>query len=343
MAKKGKSFLKRLIKTIWILIIVFLSGLGLLKVVQFWQYRSTEKYSMTLEKKVKFEEDFLYRETYGKPVIWVNPAYNKTLFFFEGFRNPVNVEGWYGSWLRYIHNKLKVNIISPVYGLQGWPYKERNRQWFFREDMREALQIYDAYTSLLPDSHRVVIASMSLGTLPNLVICAKARHKPYAAVLISPLNSQIDFRLSGKLIAWFGRQVMKREWLSDLIMFTRSDVSSRRVNEYDIVNKDSAVFYKNKGYTNLEGNVKQAYTTHLAAIYLEEKLIPQLKGMKVQMFWGDDDLYFAQEGFMNLYKMLAKNNNVKMTIQPKAGHSVLIDNGADKIWKRIENIIEGKF
>ena len=99
--------------------------------------------------------------------------------------------------------------------------------------MREALQLYDAYTSLLPDSHRVVVSSMSLGTLPNLVICAKARRKPDASVLLSPLNSQIDFRLSGKLVAWIGKQVMKREWLSDIIIFTRSSVSPKRVNEYD--------------------------------------------------------------------------------------------------------------
>ena len=343
MAKKGSGFFKKLIRTFLTLLILFLSLLGLLRVIQFWQYHSTEKYSMTLEKKVKFDDDFLFREPYGKPVFWVNPSYTKTLFFFEGFRNPVNVEGWYGSWLRYIHHHLKVNIISPVYGLQGWPYRERNREWFFRQDMREALQIYDAYTCLLPDSHRVVVASMSLGTLPNLVICAKARRKPDACVLLSPLNSRIDFRLSGKLVAWIGKQVMERDWLSDIIMFTRSSVSKNRVNEYDIVNADSAVLYKNKGYTNLEGNVKQAYTTHLAAIYLEEKLIPQLKGMHIQMFWGDDDLYFSQTGFKNLYNLLAIHNKVKMTVQHKAGHAVLIDNGADKIWKRIEAILEGKF
>ena len=79
------------------------------------------------------------------------------------------------AWLRYLHQKEKVNIIGPVYGLQGYPFNERNRQWYFQEDIREALQIYDAYTSLLPDSHRVVVASMSLGTLPNLAICAPGK------------------------------------------------------------------------------------------------------------------------------------------------------------------------
>ena len=102
-------------------------------------------------------------------------------------------------------------------------------------------------------------------------------------------------------------------------MFTRSSVSPNRVNEYDIVNRDSAVLYKSKGFTNLEGNVKQAYTTHMAALFIENKLIPQIKGMKIQMFWGDDDLYFSQAGFNNLYELLKKENKVKKHISIKAG------------------------
>lgn len=316
---------------------------GAFNLLQSWQTSSITSFVEEKDRGKQYDPDLLYRKDFGAPVFLINPAYKKTLFFIEGFRIPNSAEAWYGDWMKKVHVELKTNIISPMYGLQGWPFPERNREWYYQEDMRQVLQIYQAYTAMLPKEHRIILASMSFGTLPSLTICAKAGRLPDAVVLMSPLNSRLDFRLSGPTVAWIAGQMMEREWLSSVIMYNRAAVAPNRASQYDIVNRDASLYWISKSYVNPEDNMKQGYMSHRAARFMESSIVPQVRGMKIQMIWGDDDLFFAQNGFMKLADMLSKRNAVKTMVLKNSGHSILLDNEKDKAYTRLEDIIRGNY
>lgn len=296
---------------------------------------------MEKDKNKEYDPDLLYRKDFGSPVFLVDPSYTKTLFFIEGFRIPNSAEAWYGDWMKKVHRELKVNIISPMYGLQGWPFPYRNREWYYQEDMRQVLQIYQAYTARLPKDHKIIIASMSFGTLPNLTICAKADRRPDAVILMSPMNSQLDFRLSGPTIAKIAKLIMENAWVSDVMLYNKAQAAPNRASQYDIVNRDASRYWIAKPYVNAEDSMKQGYMTNVAAKFMEARIVPNVKGMKIQMIWGDDDLFFAQDGFKNLAALLGKTNSVKTMVMKSAGHSILLDNGHEKVYERLEEIING--
>jgi hypothetical protein len=337
--KKGKKQLKALLKIVLKAIIVVLTLIGMFNVFQYWQYRSIKRDVLEYEKDIEY--DILkYKKEFGKPIFWVNPAYDKTFFFIEGFRIPNSAEAWYGDWLKNFHEQHEINIVVPMYGIQGWPFKERNREWLFEEDMREVLQVYNAYTIPLKSDHKIYLASMSFGIFPNMVICALAERKPDHVILMSPLNSKLDFRVSGPVVAWIAKQVMKWPWVSQVIMFTKPQIAPNRHSGYDIVNKEASLYWASKTYTNPEDNLIQGYQSHLAAKFMEKELIPLVKNLKISMFWGDSDLLFQQEGFKELNATLSESNETEVMILKDAGHHILLDNGHEILKRKIEEIVQ---
>lgn len=300
------------------------------------QYFLTKNKVEKVENNWQFDDIMKYNKNGGEPLILVNPEYKSTMFFMEGFRTQ-NPAGMYIDWLKKLHEKHKVNIIVPVYGLQSSPFKLRNRSsnWHFEEDIRTCVQIYDAYTSLLPKEHKVITVSQSFGTLPNLVIASKGIRKPDKMFLLSPLNTGMEFRASGKLVYWLSKQ---SAWLQHIVKFSYASPASGRKSIWDIVNEEKNINTDKLNNANLEDSAAYGYQVEKVAKWIETVLIPKISNMNITLVWGEEDLYFSQQGFINLAKLLKDNGNIIDELSLKnSGHMVLLDNGEDILKKLIEN------
>ena len=281
----------------------------------------------------KFDRDLLYRNGGGEPLILVNPSNKRTLFFVEGFRAQMPA-GMYTDWFQQLHHEKGVNVIVPVYGLQSLPFSQRNREWYFQEDARSVLQIYDAYTAMLPKDHRVVTASMSFGTLPHLMIAAKAARKPDTLFLLSPLNTGMEYKVAGELVFWLSRQT---GWLQHLVLFSPLVPPPNRASVWDIVNRERNLAIAGRIPVNPEDSTRLGHRVSQAAQWMETEIVPQVKGRDIALIWGDSDLFFSQQGFGHLADLLLKTGNrVKREAIRNSGHMVLLDSGGDGVKGQIE-------
>lgn len=315
---------------------LFLSFVGAHKMFMLAQNAYAAHWIGKIEATRQFDPDLQYFARGGKPIFWVKPQNTATLFFLEGFRTQ-SPGGMYESFLRDLHENQGVNIIVPIYGLQSSPFHLRNREWNFREDLRTATQIYDAYTANLPINHRIIIAAQSFGTLPALTILAKTPHKPFATVLLSPLNSGLEFRVSGELAYQLSKQTW---WLRYIVPFVKTATSPERASPWDIVNEETnkMVLARNDG--NPEDSAQFGVQIEESARWLELSIIPQLKGHNISIFYGDRDLYFSEIGFQRLASKLSEGgNNVVTHKLPNSGHIVLLDNSAHIVQQEIALMI----
>lgn len=319
-----------------IIILLVLALIGAYRVFLWAQYASKE-HAIAPAERGKFDRDLLYRSQGGAPLVLVDPAYTRTLFFIEGFRAQMPA-GMYADWLRDLHRATRTNIIVPVYGLQSSPFAMRNRQWFFQEDMRTVLQIYDAYTALLPAGHRVVTCSMSFGTLPHLTIAAHAKHPPDAIVLLSPLNTGMEYKVMGKLVYWLSKQTA---WLQHVLLFSTVTAPPNRASVWDIVNRQENLRIAAQFPVNPEDNVRLGHQVEQAAAWMERELVPQVKGRDITVVWGDSDLFFSQAGFRTLaVRLHTAGNRVQTVTVRNSGHMVLMDNGAAQVKALITRRLE---
>lgn len=286
-----------------------------------------------------YDKDMAWNLPNGEPIFMVNPANSTTLFFFEGFRGQIGA-GQYRDWFEELYTKHHINIIAPIIGIQGYPFELRNRQWHYIEDMRTALQIYEAYTASLPVNHKIFVASMSFGALANATIAAKASKKPSGIIFISPLNKGLDYRSQNPIVAWLSTQV---EWLRFILPYQMRGKNKARATLWDIVNDDMnrAVFSKyGEGMVNPEENLAQAAMVARARNFLQDTLLPQITGIPYLVLAGDSDLYFTQEGFAEFASILSKKNNGKLLVLKATGHMVLLDNGAKEAKAAILTMIQ---
>lgn len=329
---------KKAARWMGIIFLLVLALIGAYRVYLWAQYASKE-HAITPAERGKFDRDLLYRTQGGEPLVLVNPAYTKTLFFIEGFRAQMPA-GMYTDWLMDLHRTAKTNVIVPVYGLQSSPFAMRNRQWFFQEDMRTVLQIYDAYTALLPADHRIVTVSMSFGTLPHLAIAAHAKRPPDVLVLLSPLNTGMEYKVAGKLVYWLSKQTA---WLQHVLLFSSVTPPPNRASVWDIVNRQENLRIAAQIPINPEDNVRLGHQVEQAAAWMEQDLVPEVKHRDITVVWGDSDLFFSQAGFRALAERLsAAGNRVQSITVPDSGHMVLMDNGAAQVKSLIERHLEAR-
>ncbi len=325
-----------MLKNILKLVILFFCFIGLYQAYVGCQYQMTMSKSEKAESTRQYDEDLLYYKGGGEPVFMVNKTYKATLIFMEGFRAQAPA-GMYADWLKELHEKYKINIIVPVYGLQSWPFKQRNRDWYYQEDMRAVLQIYDAYCSNLPEDHRVVTASMSFGTMPHFAIAAFAKRPPDKMILMSPLNKGLEFKAAGQVVYWLSKQT---SWLQYVVLFTAPATPPGRASVWDIVNNEKNLFESGRNVLNPEDSSRYGYLVEKAAGYLEDSLTPKVKGRDILIVWGDSDLFFSQTGFQNLADKLTTSGNTIETMPIKeSGHMVLMDNGETLLKERIISIL----
>ncbi len=331
--------MKKILKIIGFILLVIFAIFGLYKAIIYIQYLSIKAYAEDFEKGREYDPELLYLKKGGEPLFLVKKEYDTTLYFVEGFR-ALAPAGMYADWFHKLHNEYRINIIAPVYGLQSFPFEQRDRgdEWHYQEDMRTGLQIFDAYTSLLPDNHKVITASMSFGTLINLTICAKADRKPDFVVLMSPLNSYLDFKAAGDLVHWFSKQT---SWLRYIMPYSKASTPPNRVSPWDIVNDEKNKEIYREFYMNPEDSAEYGYQNEAIAKWMEDKLIPKVNDMKITVIWGDSDLYFNQDGFKNISEMLDNaGNDVETHIIKNSGHMVLMDNGEEEVKDIILEILK---
>ena len=328
--------LRKILKLIGKITFLFLFLVGLYQFAMWTQYHLVRIKVEKIESNREYDKDLLFYENGGEPLYLINPDYKTTLFFMEGFRAQ-GTAGMYIDWFKELHRDYKINIIVPVYGLQSSPFIMRDREWHYQEDLRTTIQIYDAYTAMLPKEHRIIGATMSFGAMPLMMIAAKANRPPDYFVLLSPLNTGLDYKVADELTYWFSKQT---SWLQYLISHSFPTKSDKRISSWDIVNEENNKKLAEKYDTCPEDNSKKAFSLEQAALYMEEKLIPQVNGKKITIVWGDSDLYFSQSGFQSLAEKLNNaGNDIEIMILENSGHMVLLDNGEAKLKKRILEIL----
>jgi|GEM_PF-1338696 len=324
-------WLKKSLKILAVALIIYFTAIGFYKKFVEWQYNSVKKYVEAKEKLRDYDKDLEYLKPRGEPILWVKPGNRKTLFFIEGFRGQVGA-GIYREWFKELHQKHNVNIVAPIIGLQGWRFKHRNRTWTHHEHMRQVLQIYNAYTATLPATHRVVIGSQSFGALANITINARGIKSPYASVFCAPLNTGLEYKSGGAVIRWLATQT---SWLQYIIPYTKRNKNPNRAGLWDIVNKENNKHVWEtiaRDIINWEETLGSSVQVQKVAQYMETRLIPQVKGKRLYVCYGDDDLYFSQKGFKKFGDLLQKSGNSMTTISlEKTGHMLLFDNGGPKV------------
>lgn len=316
--------------TVLKVIVLFFFCIGLYRSWIWFQYQAAKSKVEKFESKRQYDPVLYYYPEYGEPLVLVNPDYSSTLFFLEGFRTQCPA-GMYYDWFNELHNKYHVNVIVPVYGLQSSPFFLRNRDWHVQEDLRLVLQVYNSYTAMLPESHRIVTASMSFGAVPQMAILAKATRRPDQSFFMSPLNSGLDYKVSGPLIHWLSQQM---GWIQYITAFSWAAPSPDRASVWDIKNKERNLAMASKIDANPEENSRYGYLNVVTAKWMEEKLIPRVKNHHILVAWGDGDLYFSPKGFTNFAELLKESgNSVETLTLTNSGHMLLLDN-SDKLMKK---------
>lgn len=304
-----------------------------------WQYNSFRKNAESIEAAWKFDPDLGYNLDGGEPLFLVQPENKVSMIFMEGFRTQ-NPAGMYMDWFRELHSVHKINIIVPVYGLQSSQFHLRYREWFPQEDLRTVLQVYNAYTSILPEHHRVVTVSQSFGTFPHSAILARSSRKPDSAVFLSPLNTGMEYRAAGDFVFWLSKQM---NWLQYIISFTKPAPAPDRVSVWDIVNPEKNKKMAQRFPINPEDKAHHGVQVQETAALMENTLFPQIKEMRILVVNGDSDLYFSQSGFKRTADLLKNNgNSVEHIVLKNSGHMVLADNGENKLKTMIIDILKGR-
>jgi pimeloyl-ACP methyl ester carboxylesterase len=329
---RASFLLKGLLAFLAGMMLVPLVILGLQRLLMWFQYQRMQRIVGSIEARRSYHPDLLYHQKGGEPLFLVNPENRKTLFFMEGFRTQ-SPSGMYMAWFRELFERHGFNIVVAVYGIQSCPFFYRNRDWSFHEDMRQAVQVYDAYTALLPGDHRVITMSQSFGALPHLAIVANARRRPDRIALLSPLNAEIDFRVSGALNHWLSRQT---SWLRHIVWFAMARAAPDRASVWDIVNREKNLEMAALDDINPEDSTRLGSISEKAGRYVEESLAPRVRNMPILMSWGDSDLYFSQRGFERLAELFRTGGNRVETMQLRnSGHMVLLDNESARLKARL--------
>ncbi len=330
------SILVRGIKIILCIIVIIFALIGLHKVFLQVQFNMVEKKVEKIESTRNYDDIFLFNKNGGEPLYLINKNFSKTIFFLEGFRTQAPA-GMYIEYFEKLHKEQEVNIIVPVYGLQSSPFDLRNREWDFHEDIRNVIQIYDSYTLLLDDNHKILTISQSFGTLPHAAILARGKRKPNNAILLSPLNTGMEFKAAGPLVYWFSKQT---SWLRKIMLFSWAQPAPNRDSIWDIINTEMNLKMAKRDDANPEDSSELGYKSENAAFWMQDNLIPLIKNMNIKIFWGDCDLYFSQEGFKKISSELSEKNNVETFILENSGHMVLLDNQKNVIKRMIMNILK---
>jgi pimeloyl-ACP methyl ester carboxylesterase len=276
------------------------------------------------ERDYSFDADFLWFEGGGEPLFLSRPSSDTTLIFIEGFRvmNPV---GMHEEWLREFSDHHNINVAAPIIGLQSLPYDQRNREWFFQQDLRSAVQLYDAIHASVPEGHKIVVVGASGGALAAIAIAA--RREPALTILVAPPPPDPAFPRNVKpSVATAGRWFYRHMDLA-ATLFPFTVVRLFRTRPGQIPKKAG------KGADNIvrgvETNVGQLAEMQ-RALRWSGATLQRLKSRNIMLLWGSEDETVEPEALRVLAQSLtAANNTIQAVEVPGVGHRVLLgDDGA---------------
>lgn len=278
----------------------------------------------------------------GEPFLLHDPAFDTTVFFFDGFRiRPA--AAMHRPWLERLHAEHRVNVVAPVLGRQSMSFKMRNRDWGHQEECRAALQLIDAYRCGRGPDHRIVVVGFSWGAVNAYTLAALGRSD--ATVLVAPLphrlEAQIDKAIrnrgpAGRLLRWAVHQMFAGRGFAVinriLPYYLRPGVSGG----WDIADPGLRARYNREILNGQELRIYDVYEIIAAADHARREVVPRIMGTDVTVVWGEKDSMFASEVFEDLARtLLSQGNEVQMVPLPSSAHNVFHDADASTAYEAL--------
>jgi len=275
-----------------------------------------------------YDRDFLYKIPGNAPVIKINPLNNITYFILDQNRNENSL-----MYFDKLFNESKINIISPSWGLSSLPNRYKMTEWFYEEDTRNIIQLYDLHSTHLKKDHKIIVISFSFGALINSAIAARSNRKPDLLLLYSPINTKIIF---GKA------DIHDRyDYICYLLsMYSKSENSMTDAFEKVFSDRLSTKNWEiyTKKVMKLDKKYNHKFRIMEAAYYYQYDLTPRVNEYKVYITAGTNDQYFSSESYNDLNDLYNNVQNISKIQYIPAGHienfnSGLIQNNCDEILK----------
>ena len=320
--------MKRILKTLFIIILSVVS----ISFVYTYGYRLVFYYLHNRAIEGEEQVDFAI---YAKGITLVNENNKVTLFFIPSSEELASSE-LYGRWLDKLHKEQSVNIIVPPFDLDGVvPYLSSENESVTRR-LVITEYLYRLYSNQMGRNHKIAILSTGDGSLAALEI-GKTHSTMDKIILISPVHNSPVLR-SGSIFHKMEGTILSRYYMPWLIR----SFSKNRVGSYDILNDNlNEQFHDLYGqyypkYLNLKYSRKLRTTTDSVMGSIEE-----VKGNRIFIIYGDDDLSYSLEGFERLGDQLQKGGSeVSIMRIPQSGRMVLFDNGRERIYDLISILLQ---
>ncbi|HWO93981.1 MAG TPA: alpha/beta fold hydrolase [Dehalococcoidia bacterium] len=319
--------------------------------------RAVRRRALRLEEGVPYDAHTGFCLDRGEPLYLVRHEHDATLFFFNGFRLR-SAPGMYAEWLQSMHERLGLNVIAPALGVQSAPYDVRSRGWCFLQDIRTAIQVYDAYAAQAGPGHRLILFSHSYGSIVTLTLAAK--RSPSHAILLSPVPHRMGTpmvvrRMQGPVGPLLSRAMDRTldeegglapgrlSWLPHVLpLYVRRGSSGG----WDVADQEL------RRRANAEiGNVPEVGTADLlellrAILFARERVLPHLSNRTFTLIYEGRDLVYPPELQHELAERLRSNGNVVDEHHlPDSAHDILLDRDAalakDIIEGAIANVMGG--
>jgi pimeloyl-ACP methyl ester carboxylesterase len=267
----------------------------------------------------------------GEPIVLVSPTAKSTLMYFEGFRSRW-VAGMYGAWLRWLHEHLDVNVVAPLIGLHGLPFRQRNLDWDHMLDIRQASQLYDLYAAAQPSQHRVVVASSCAGSLCALALAAGRPVKDI--VLLAPAAAGFG---APRRMKRHVRCLVDMHMSTFVIPLYYRTRTPKDVGNWDIHDDELRSLANTTIAGNREWNAAQFEQLIKASRWADEELVPRITGKRITVVWGERDNFMPPQSIDRLARRLRESGNEVDTLElPACGHMVLMDRHGDRVRSLLE-------
>jgi pimeloyl-ACP methyl ester carboxylesterase len=268
----------------------------------------------------------------GEPLLLTSPTAESTLFYFEGFRSRW-VAGMYGIWLRDLHERLDVNVVAPLIGLHGLPYRQRNLPWDYRLDIRQAVQLYDIFLAAQAPGHRVTLMSSCAGSL--CVLALLAARPVDRAILVAPAAA--GFRAPRRMKPY--ARLLVACGVGHLVFPTYyRGVVEDRVGNWDVFDQERRRAENATTIGNREWNAAQFNQLIRGSRWADRQLVPRIRDKRITVIWGENDNFIPPRAIARLARTLGERGNIVTTLTlPKTGHMVLMDRARGQVHRLVEH------
>ncbi|HWO93671.1 MAG TPA: hypothetical protein VNL92_02815, partial [Dehalococcoidia bacterium] len=312
-------------------------------------YHQARRRVLKVERRVPYDPDLLYPDPMGRPIYLVDPRNDTTLLFLSGYR-MLSMPGEHLDWFRELHGR-GINVLAPLVGIQSLPFDHRIVGTTLERDVREAVQVLDAYRSTLPSDHRIICASMSYGSIPSFAIAALRDVSDF--VLLGPasvfaptgrsahssatLQRMRNPTLRGWALALRPRALSQQdpmmkvvtrivEGLAPLLVRTRVE------SGWDIADPERRAEAHQRFLLPADVPMSDMWMLERSMRLVRESYLPRITGKRFLMAWGELDSVVMPEQNEALADQLERlGNDVIRRPCERSGHLVLMDGERDQV------------